>query len=146
MTAEIIPKLDDRYSTAVQEYVEIIRDLVADNHVARVKDIARKRGVTQSSVSTALNTLSDLGLVNHEHYGYVTLSEDGVILGEILAQRHSVILKFLRDCLRIDPELADNEACRLEHAVSLETLDALIRFVREAEKCQVCIRFDEAER
>lgn len=86
--------------------------------------------------------LSDLGLVDHEHYGYVSLTEKGQALGAVLTKRHEVILRFLRDCLRLDAETADSEACRLEHTMSRETVNALVRFVEEASQCPVCIRFN----
>jgi len=141
---ETIPSLDGNYNITVQEYIEIISDLIAENRVARVKDIAKHRGVTRSSVSTALNMLSDLGLVEHEHYGYVMLTQKGQNLGDALAKRHKIILRFLRDCLQLEPELADSEACRLEHTMSREALNALVRFVADAENCPVCSRLRDA--
>jgi len=133
-----MPNLAGRFNTTVQEYVEIIRDLVAIQQVARVKDIARLRQVTRSSVSTALSNLVELGLVNHEHYGYVALTETGRELGDILSLRHGVIQRFLQGFLALDPEAADREACVLEHAMSPEALNALIRFIRIVEKCPQC--------
>lgn len=133
-----MPLLDDRYNTTVQEYVEVIRDLTRRSLVARVKEIAERRGVRASSVSTALVTLRQLGLIDHEHYGYVALTDGGRELGETLARRHAVILCFLRDILGVEQDAADREACRLEHAISPETLDALIRYVSQVEGCPWC--------
>ncbi len=130
--------LNDLYNTTVQEYVEIIRDLVGEQRVARVKDIAELRGVTRSSVSTALNNLRDLGLIEHEHYGYVSLTDDGRRLGEILTQRHSVILRFLHDILGLELDSADEEACKLEHSMGPEALRALVRCVGTVEGCPRC--------
>ena len=134
MSDTSIPAVADTYNTTVQEYIEIIRDLVREHRVARIKDIADIRGVTRSSVSTAMNMLKELSLVDHEHYGYVNLTEEGAALGEILSSRHAIIQKFLHRFLRLDPNLADKEACKLEHAISTETLNALMRFVHETEQ------------
>ncbi|MDP8237913.1 MAG: metal-dependent transcriptional regulator [Candidatus Hatepunaea meridiana] len=131
MSNDPIPEVDERYNTTVQEYVEIIRDIVQMHSVARVKDIAEQRGVTRSSVSTVLNVLRDLELIEHEHYGYVQLTKNGKKLGEILTRRHTVIRNFLTICLKLNPGLADKEACRLEHTMSSMTLNALVRFVYE---------------
>jgi len=124
-----ISNLDTHHTTTVQEYIEIIRDLVVASPVARVKDIASKRGVTRSSVSTALNSLRDLGLIRHEHYSYVALTEEGAQLGMVLNRRHQLIRHFLQDLLGLEPELADSEACRLEHTMSYEALSALLKYV-----------------
>lgn len=139
-----IPRVDERFNTTVQEYIEVIRDLVEDKQVARVKDIAKMRGVTRSSVSTALNMLRDLNLIDHEHYGYAILTEEGKKLGEILRKRHDVILRFLRDILLLDSGLADEEACRLEHAMCNEALNALVLFVETADSCP--LRTDRYEK
>ena len=132
------PEVDSRFNTTVQEYIEIIRDLISERRVARVKDIAKLRGVTRSSVSTAMSMLRDLDLVDHEHYGYVSLTRDGISLGEILARRHSIIRQFLHKCLHIEADIADDEACKLEHSMSVQTLNALIRFVQIANECPAC--------
>jgi len=133
-----LPTLDERFNTTVQEYIEVIRDLTDRARVARVKEIAEARGVKASSVSVALVNLRQLGLIDHEHYGYVSLTEGGRELGEALAQRHQIILCFLHDILGVDKEAADREACKLEHAISPATLDALIRYVQQIEGCPWC--------
>jgi len=138
MSEASIPAVDERYNITVQEYIEIIHDLVMKQHVARVKDIARLRGVTRSSVSIALNVLRDLGLIDHEHYGFVSLTEDGMALSESLAKRHRLILTFLVDFLEIEYDVADREACRLEHTMSHETLNALVEYVKAAGECPLC--------
>lgn len=130
-----IRPLDSRYNTTVQEYIEIIRDLVKERSVARVKDIAEQRGVSRSSVSTALSNLKELGLVEHEYYGYAVLTEEGQLLGDLLEHRHSIILRFLTNILGIPEDTADEEACKLEHSISANTLNALMRFVKSVEEC-----------
>jgi len=142
VTSLELPEVDRRFNRTVQEYVEIIRDLTEQSAVARVKDIAEQRGVTRSSVSTALNSLVELGLVTHEHYGYVTLTESGRDLGEILTRRHQIIRQFLEKLLRLEPETADREACILEHSMSPETLNALLRFIRKVDGCPRCCGAD----
>ena len=134
----LLPILDERYNTTVQEYVEIIRDLTGAETVARVKDIATRRGVKASSVSTAIVNLKQLGLIDHKHYGYVELTDNGRELGQVLARRHAVIRCFLRDILGLEGVAADDEACRLEHTMSGPTLDALIAYVTRIKGCPWC--------
>lgn len=134
----LLPILDERFNTTVQEYVEIIRDLTSSATVARVKDIAVRRGVKASSVSIAISNLKQLGLIEHQHYGYVSLTTDGRELGEVLSRRHALIKCFLRDILGLEVEAADAEACRLEHSMSGTTLDALIAYVSRIKGCPWC--------
>lgn len=117
------------FSLAVQEYVEIIRDLSDAGRVARIKDIAEARGVSPASVSTAVGTLAALGLVEHRHYGYVVLTEAGGRLGEKLRRRHEIIRSFFEQCIGLERSVADREACVLEHSMSEQALDGLVRFI-----------------
>lgn len=135
-----LPLPDSSFNTTVQEYVEIIRDLTTDRQVARVKEIAEKRGVTRSSVSSALVMLRDLGLVEHEHYGYVALTPTGRDLGDSLERRHKAIFSFLHNVLNLDEDTADQEACKLEHQLGKPTLDALAAYVAKIGCCPWCNR------
>ncbi|MBM3325938.1 MAG: metal-dependent transcriptional regulator [Calditrichaeota bacterium] len=122
------------FNTTVQEYVEIIRDITAESPVARVKEIAERRGVARSSVSIALKDLQRFGLIQHQHYGYVHLTDDGRQLGETLARRHGVLQTFLQDILGLEAGFADAEACRLEHTMSPIALDALVTYIKRLTK------------
>ncbi len=126
------------YNTTIQEYIEIIRDITAEAPVARVKEIAERRGVAKSSVSIVLKDLQNLGLIQHQHYGYVNLTEDGKRLGEILSQRHKILETFLHKILGLESDFACAEACRLEHTMSPIALDALLSYIEKLD-------FDDSE-
>jgi len=112
-----------------QEYIEIIHNLQKKNKVARVKDIAKQRGVSRSSVSIVLNLLKKRNLVVHEQYGLVELTAEGKRLGKILARRHETIFSFLTQILGVPAQIAEQDACKLEHHISPETMDHLINFL-----------------
>jgi len=115
--------------TTTQEYVEIIHDLQKKYKVARVKDIAKMRGVSRSSVSTVLNALKKKNLIVHEQYGLVQLTEKGKRLGRTLSRRHEAIFDLLVEILNVSPEIAEADACQVEHCVSSETIDRIINFL-----------------
>ena len=115
--------------TTTQEYVEIIHDIQKKNKVARVKDIADQRGVCRSSVSTVLNMLKKQKLVIHEQYGLVELTTTGKRLGNILARRHETIFSFLTEILGVPVHIAEEDACKLEHHISPETVEYLNNFL-----------------
>ncbi len=117
------------FDTTTQEYVEIIYDIQKYKKVARVKDIAEKRGVTRSSVSTALNLLKKKGLITHESYGLIELTEKGNLLGKELEERHEIIKDFFLNILFLDPDIADENACKLEHHISSSALKSLVNFI-----------------
>ena len=118
-----------------QEYIEVIRDLEKINRVARVKDIARARGVTCANVSVAMNNLAKKELINHEQYGHIVLTAEGNRLARTLERRHQGIKKFLVGVLMLDADLAETEACKLEHVMSPKSLQAMSDFLLFVEKC-----------
>lgn len=137
--------------TTTQEYVEIIHELQKKNKVARVKDIAEQHGVSRSSVSTVLNMLKERNLVIHEQYGLVELTTAGKRLGKILARRHEAIFNFLTEILGVPVQIAEEDACKLEHHISPETVEHLINFLAFVEQnsdgeCEWLMQFKDSGR
>ncbi len=123
------------HDKTTQEYIEVIRELEKENTVARVKDIAARRGVSRSSVSLVLNQLRKKKLIFHEHYSHVTLTQKGRYMAEILDNRHQLIKQFLVLMLGLPEEIAETDACKFEHIVSKETINAIDRFLFAYENC-----------
>jgi len=121
--------MQQNFDTTTQEYVEIIYELQKINRVARVKDIADKRGVSPSSVSTALNLLKEKALIEHDVYGVVMLTKMGNELGKELEERHQTIKNFFIHVLDIKPEIAEKEACILEHHINNQVFESLVEFI-----------------
>jgi len=117
----ISPKLED--------YLEVIFNLMAENRVARVRDIAREMGVQMPSVTGALKHLAEHGLVNYRPYEYVTLTTEGVRIARGMIRRHDILKRFLVEVLRLPDEVAEPDACGMEHALSEETLGRLMEFL-----------------
>ena len=124
-----------QYDTTTQEYVEIIHALMQENPVARIKDISRLRGVTPSTVSTVIDNLKKQDLVSHQKFGYVSLTPEGIALGEALERRHQLVRSFLENVLGVDSKVAQDDACLIEHVIAAETCDKLLDFIEFVEKC-----------
>lgn len=122
-------------SENMENYLEVIFNLQKQKKVARSKDIANRLGVLPGSVSGALKTLKDQGLINYEPYSFVTLTPRGARIAQSVARRHRVLKDFLLNVLQIDPEAAEETACRLEHAVDEQTIDRLVCFIEYIHVC-----------
>lgn len=120
------------YSTFEQEYVELIHALQKKNPVARIKDIAKLRDVASPTVTVAVDRLKTAGLVTHEKSGYVVLTEEGKYLAGRLERRHQLVRKFLQDVLGVDPEIAEQDACNIEHVLHRQSINSLEKFLEEA--------------
>jgi DtxR family Mn-dependent transcriptional regulator len=119
----------DLISHKLEDYLEVIFQLVAEKHVARVSDIAGAMGVQMPTVTGALKHLSQHGLVNYEPYQYVTLTPEGVGIARGMIRRHDVLKRFMGDVLSLPEDIAEHDACGMEHALSDAALDRLIEFL-----------------
>lgn len=116
-------------SASLEDYLEAIFDLAGDSNVARSKDIARALGVAKPSVTGALKLLAEKGLVNYRPYGYVTLTESGTAVAATVARKHNIIKSFFVEVLGIDSTLAQNAACKAEHALGPQIVSKLLYFI-----------------
>ncbi len=115
-------------SESLEDYLEIIFRLLLSNKVARVRDIARAKDVKTSSVTSAMQRLAKEGLVDYQAREYVDLTDKGRELAFRLNQRHDFLKKFFVEFLQVDPEVAEEDACSVEHSISIDTLDRLTSF------------------
>jgi len=118
----------DKLSPSLEDYLEAVLILVRRGRVARVKDIAAHLGVGKSSVTGALKMLAKRELINYKPYQFITLTEHGLELAEEVSARHALLREFLCDVLGLDEEVAEANACRMEHAVDADLLDRLGKF------------------
>lgn len=130
----------DRMSTgglseSLEDYLETILELQKSNKVARVKDIAAKKGVRRGTVTGALKTLAGRHLINYEPYSFITLTAKGGAIAREVNRRHGVIRNFLENVLLLDAAEAEENACRMEHAMDKSAIDRLVQFIEYIEQC-----------
>jgi DtxR family Mn-dependent transcriptional regulator len=114
---------------AMEGYLEAVLMLQEKNQPPRVKAISDMMHVTKPTVHSAIVSLVELGYLRHENYGYIELTPEGKAVAEDVYRRHKVLTKFLKDILKVNPDIAEKEACGMEHAMSDETLTRLTQFV-----------------
>jgi DtxR family Mn-dependent transcriptional regulator len=119
----------------LEDYLEAIYAISNERKVARSKEIASRLGVHNSSVTSALQVLSERGLVNYAPYEYITLTTKGVQAAEEVQRKHKILRTFLAEVLCVDAEEAESNAHRMEHVVSDSVLDRLVAFVEYVESC-----------
>lgn len=119
----------------MEDYLEAIYNLSKEKRAIRVRDIAKKLAVKMPTVTNMLKTLSENGLIDYEKYEYLELTEKGSNVGQEIDHRHQILRKFLTDILKIDYDQADEDACKMEHAVSPATLEAFVDFMEFIENC-----------
>lgn len=124
-------------TASMEDYLRAILGLEGTHRVARPKDVAQRLGVHKTTVTAAMRTLAAHGMVNHEPYGVVTLTDDGRRAAEEVASRHVAIRDFLENVLGVDAPTADRTACRMEHDLPREVVDRLVLFTESIRVCPV---------
>jgi len=117
-------------SGALEDYLEAIFRIASEHQVARVRDIAGHLQVHKSSVTSALRSLAERELIHYEPYGFVTLTDQGMLLAQGVSRRHDALRDFFTDVLAVDEEMAESAACQMEHAMPRPITDRLIRLRR----------------
>ena len=126
---------DKRLSSSLEDYLEAIYSLSQDQSFAHANKIATFLGVSKSSVSWALKQLSNKKLVNYTPYEVVTLTDKGRLIAERVSRRHEDIKTFLTDVLAINENIAEENACRLEHVLDRPVLTRMRQFMEFLQQC-----------
>ena len=140
--------------TASQEdYLKTIYILILHKNEARVTDIADYLQVSKASVNRALKSLKEIDLVDYEAYGEIKLTEIGKEATNVI-KKHNVLKAFLIQILNVDSKTAEEEAKKMKHAISEDTVNKFSEYIKsiikvdelkcnyspENERCQNCIK------
>jgi len=121
-----------RTSSAVEDYLERISELIKTKGYARVVDIAAELKISQASVTTMVQRLDGEGLVKYEKYRGMVLTSAGEQVAARIAHRHELLTQFL-SLLGLEKEVVDHDVEGMEHHVSPETFEALEKLNRYLE-------------
>jgi DtxR family transcriptional regulator, manganese transport regulator len=113
----------------LEDYVELISDLLSAGGEARPTDIARRLGVSHATAIKTIGRLKREGLAVAKPYRAVFLTETGERLAERVRARHRLVVDLLV-AVGVPQEAAEQDAEGIEHHVSDATLQAFARFLR----------------
>ena len=114
---------------SAEDYLERILMLNKSIGQVRAVDIANLMNFSKPSVSIALKKLRQNGYVNIDGGGFITLTKSGQEIAERVFERHRLISRYLLLTLGVPAEIADADACRIEHIISQESFDQIKAFV-----------------
>jgi len=107
-----------------ENYLKALLELSENNEIRSV-DIAHILGVSKASVSCMLNRLKDQGYISKKKYGTVILTEKGISESENIKKRYDLLKTFFVKALEVDPSVAADDACRIEHIISEESIRSI---------------------
>jgi len=116
-------------SKRMEEYLEALYLLYINKRIIRLKDLAERLNVKPASIVGYLEKLSQGGYVDYRKREYIKLTEKGFRAARKIYKRHIIIRKFLETLLDIPGELADEDACYIEHGLNQFTIERIILFM-----------------
>ncbi|ERJ01251.1 MULTISPECIES: metal-dependent transcriptional regulator [Eubacteriales] len=112
-----------------ENYLETILLLRQRQGHVRSIDVATELGFSKPSISRAIGILKSAGYVQVGEGGNILLTESGQQKAEAVYERHRLISRYLVLTLGVPAEIADADACRIEHIISQESFDQIKAFV-----------------
>lgn len=118
---------------SAENYLETI--LVLTHRLGNVRsvDIAREMNFKKPSVSVAMKNLRENGYITVNADGHIHLTESGLAVAEKIYERHTILSSWLI-MLGVDPRIAAEDACKIEHDVSNESFDAIKKHINASMK------------
>lgn len=120
----------ERNNESAENYLETILMLSEKLPVVRSVDIANELDFKKSSVSIAMKNLREKNHITVTDAGYIYLTEEGRRIAEMIYERHKLLSKCL-ERLGVDKEIADKDACKIEHVISSESFEAVKNYANQ---------------
>ncbi|MBU5433480.1 metal-dependent transcriptional regulator [Intestinimonas sp. MSJ-38] len=114
-----------------ENYLETILMLKESKGSVRSIDIVRQMNFSKPSVSRAMSLLRENGYITMDKEGWIQLTESGMEVASRIYERHRLLTKWLM-ALGVSPEVAAEDACRMEHDISNETFEKLKAHIEKA--------------
>ncbi|WP_079535198.1 metal-dependent transcriptional regulator [Phoenicibacter congonensis] len=110
-------------------YLETILRLQEEMRIVRAIDVAEKMDYSKASVSRAVKILKNDGYIEVERTGNLLLTKEGEKLAKKIYDRHTTLTSYLEN-IGIDPQTAEEDACRIEHVISDKSFNVIKKIVK----------------
>nr|WP_302597271.1 metal-dependent transcriptional regulator [uncultured Cellulosilyticum sp.] len=114
---------------SAENYLETILVLSKIYPVVRSIDIANELGFSKPSVSVAMKNLREKNFIVVSDEGFISLTPNGKEIAEMIYERHTLLSSWLQG-LGVSKEVADQDACKMEHVISKESFEALKKHIQ----------------
>ena len=115
---------------SAEDYLEAILMIKERKGYVRSIDVATQLGVSKPSVSYAIKRLRENGYISFNEDGMISLTDSGMEIANKIYTRHKLLTNiFIK--LGVKEEIAAEDACKIEHDLSVETFDALCKYAKE---------------
>ena len=126
-------RTDNTIGKSAEDYLESMLILKEKNGYIRSVDISEFLGVTKPSVSAAMKHLREDGYIEMNRSGFITITEKGLAVANKIYDRHKKLTDFFV-ALGVSYDVAESDACKIEHDISDETFDAICNHSKKYKK------------
>ncbi|HJY10972.1 MAG TPA: transcriptional regulator MntR, partial [Nitrososphaeraceae archaeon] len=127
--ANHVKKEEDNSTERMEDYLEVIYELVQQKGYATTIDISTYLNVSSPSVTKMVQKLNESGHLNYEKYRGIRLTDKGILVAKNIRERHGLLAEFLK-MIGVDEDTANKDAEGIEHHLHPQTLKKLEEFVR----------------
>ncbi len=130
---EAVPTKTGVLAESGENYLETILVMKERNEagIVRAIDIANELSISKPSVSRALAQLKEKGLIRILDSGAILLTPDGQAMASAVFERHQLLTVFLNNVAQVPLDIAEHDACRIEHIISEQTMNGIRRYLEE---------------
>ena len=111
---------------SAEDYLEMVLRLREEKGYVRSVDVAAGLSVSKPSVSVAMKHLREDGYITMGKDNYISLTDAGMAVAQRVYDRHKALAEILVR-IGVEPDVAQEDACRMEHDISTQTYDAIVR-------------------
>ncbi len=120
--------IDEKLSSSLEDYLEVIYNIIDKNQKVRAVDISRELNVSRASVTEALKKLASKGLINYGRYNMISMTETGEKQALSVIEKHNALHYFFEEIMGLSSIKAAETACKIEHIISKDILERFTAF------------------
>lgn len=117
-----------KLSASLEDYLEIICNLLKTGDNIKAVEIAKKLNISRSSVSEALAKLAEKNLIIYESHKGITITPDGLKKAQDVILKHNTLTSFFEETLGLNKNTAEDNACKIEHVISDDVFERIMLF------------------
>ena len=121
-------------TSSLEDYLELIYNLIEQNKLVKAVDIAAKFSVSRSSVSEALIRLADMDLIIYEGRKGIKITQKGIEQAKITVRKHAILSEFFEKVLKVNHDVAEKNACKIEHVIDEEIIKNMHTLIKKHEQ------------
>jgi Mn-dependent DtxR family transcriptional regulator len=123
-------KEEDNRTERMEDYLEVIYELIQYKGYATTIDISGYLNVSSPSVTKMVQKLNESGHLNYEKYRGIRLTDKGILVAKNIQEKHGLLAEFLK-IIGVDEDTANKDAEGIEHHLQPKTLEKLEHFIKD---------------